>query len=678
MIKNILVSTLGANASIIEETIGYINFTQFDFYANNKHYVDITKSRVKANLIVNPADELWLIATDRKSYTNQQGKTLPSTIQDFENIKRDCRPYVNKIKIFILKDVSDITNEIEATQFRDLTLKVVATAKEQTQGGKLYLSLACGRKTMSADMQEAAYCFGCDALLHVLGDNKEEAFPLNLGITKANDALSLPNIIFDDNEIIECKPNTNIVNSIKQQQEATQNFYTTYFLNDSRTNFPILYTLSKNKIEKLKCEKIGYNKNTIEQEFSYLMDLPKTDLHCHLGGVLDAKGLIEVAKCYIPDIENAKLNNPKFSRWIPNYSQNIPFKTWYNNLSKELNVHKGLIVSSFVLTFEGKEDELDKLIFDTYTNPEKYTQIGIVTYEKLGDLQGSALLCHESAIRKTVQILLSQCKQHNVRYIEIRCSPINYQTKDLAAKQILTAIFEELEKEKDIKASVIVIASRHGDETKIEQSIQLMQDLKNDTLFKKYFRGFDLAGDEKARSPKEMHSLFLDVMKDCYNITIHAGETAPVENVWEAVYYLNAERVGHGLKLIDNPDLMDKFLQRGIGIEMCPSSNFQIVGFKDNILNKNNKQLERYPLKDYLEKELLVSVNTDNPGISRTNATKELLKAAQLTQGGLSKWEILQIIYNGFKTSFYPYQEKKQLIKETEQYLKTLIEDNKL
>ena len=170
----------------------------------------------------------------------------------------------------------------------------------------------------------------------------------------------------------------------------------------------------------------------------------------------------------------------------------------------------------------------------------------------------------------------------------------------------------------------------------------------------------------------------MDFMKECYNITIHAGETEEVESIWQAVYHLNAERVGHGLKLLNNEDLLTKFLERGIAVEMCPSSNFQIVGFRDNYFPKETMHLPEYPLKAYLDKELKVSVNTDDPGISLTDMTHELHKAARMTQGGLSKWDILQLICNGFRSAFYPYERKKLLIRKAEQELAKLIKEEKL
>lgn len=242
----------------------------------------------------------------------------------------------------------------------------------------------------------------------------------------------------------------------------------------------------------------------------------------------------------------------------------------------------------------------------------------------------------------------------------------------MLASKVLRTIFEELEREPEVESSVIMIASRHGGYDKIEQSIELVKLMKREALFKKYFRGFDLAGDESAKTPKEVREQFLEIMKDCYNITIHAGETAPAENIWEAVYHLTAERIGHGLKLIEKEDLMIKFLERGIGIEMCPSSNFQIVGYRDNYFPATHN-LPDYPLKKYLDLELKVTVNTDNPGISITSATQELHRAARLTRGGLSKWDLLQLTCNGFRTAFYPYEQKKKLIRRVEEKISELI-----
>lgn len=678
MVKNILVSALGAQPDIIEETVGYINFKEIDFYEKLVSFQSIQTSREEADFSSFPIDELWLVATDREGKKGSF-RDIKSTFEDFKQIEESCSKYVKRIRLFVLQGVNDITNDDEAFQYRDLAYKVIAYARQQCDGGRLYLSLACGRKTMSADFQEAAYCFGCDALIHVLGDRKEEAFPLNLGAIKKNEVLKVKDLYFDEGVVVKCTPDTDFLTDIQNQKRNAQHFYTTYYLDEkeTRSNFYILYTLPPSKIKELKTDYLGIDPSKQKEELEYLQRLPKSDLHCHLGGVLTAEEMIEVAKCYLPLIEKGKKQNLLYSKWDCKYDKKLPIKDWYKALENHLGVHKGLIASRFILEYEDNPRALEQIIFGNYIQESDYKSIGINAYESLGDLQGSALLCNETAIRKTVQILLSKCKKENIAYLEIRCSPINYQTSILSPNQVLQAIFEELEREPEVETSVIMIASRHGGDDKILQSIELTKQLKDDALFKKYFRGFDLAGDESAKSPKEVREQFLEIMKDCYNITIHAGETAPAENIWEAVYHLTAERIGHGLKLIEKEDLMVKFLERGIGIEMCPSSNYQIVGYRDNYFS-GTQNMPDYPLKKYLDCELKVSVNTDNPGISLTTPTQELHRAARLTRGGLSKWDLLQLTCNGFRTAFYPYEQKKQLIRRVEEKISELIKQDLL
>jgi adenosine deaminase len=156
----------------------------------------------------------------------------------------------------------------------------------------------------------------------------------------------------------------------------------------------------------------------------------------------------------------------------------------------------------------------------------------------------------------------------------------------------------------------------------------------------------------------------------------------PVDRIWQAVYCLNAERIGHGLTLKNNTDLEKKFRERRIGIEMCPSSNYQVIGFRDNYVDGaearrvKGKFLQEYPLKNYLDKNLRVSINTDDPGISRTCMTNELLKAGRLTHDGLSLWNVFSLLYNGFDTAFLPFEQKNELLADMNESIRLWIENN--
>ena len=588
-----------------------------------------------------------------------------------------------KIRLFILDGVPDITSEQEARAFHDLLLRVISNAKQRSFGGKLYLSLACGRKTMSTDMQDAAYCFGCDMLLHVLGDNTQTAQPMLMGAVARNEAINLEPQAFADEEVIRFAPKKDYLERIEEQKHQSQHFFTSYYLNEkeTRSNFHILYTLPPSKIEQLKSERLGVTTERQERELEWLKRLPKCDLHCHLGGVLNIEQTVETASYFQTGyMEGYAKDSPSYCRWLHGDRQSV-FEDFLNKGWKKsvresarlYNVPQVCISSPLLSIYSGREDELKNLWYGMHANEREFCGVGIERYEQLGDLQGSTLLDSLQTLEYALDVLLKRCESENVKYLELRCSPLNYTTKKISGPMVVKSICNLLERAYPaVETSLIFIISRHRGNI-VDDYVNLVKEMNADPMFKKYFRGFDLAGNESIKAPEELRQSFISIMRECYNITIHAGETESVESIWQAVYHLNAERIGHGLHLLDNSELLTKFLERGIAVEMCPSSNFQIVGYQDNYYPQDTANRPRYPLRDYLDKELKVCINTDDPGISQTDMTHELHKAARLTGGGLSKWDILQLICNGFRSAFSPYEQKKQLIRSVEKQLEDLI-----
>lgn len=678
---NILISTLGTNFDVVAEALGFCNHSQFDLYANSPRLAEIETLR-ESVLAGREADELWLIETDR---------TLSDVDEDVSKWN-----LVGKYRRFILKGVEDIDSNEAADAFHDMVLRVVRYAHDRAgSGGHVWLSLAGGRKTMSSDLQDAAYCFGCDALLHVIstsnvrislqpglpmpGETAGLVLPISLGRSQANPALKdLGAEQFGYDRVVNVNPDTETLGRIRRRLDESRHFFSTYYLErNDRRNFPILYTLSPERIEDLKNHKVGIVPKKRDVELELLREIPKSDLHCHLGGVLDAEGLILVAETYADLIDETRQANMDFDSWCTSLDVNsivVPtagWKEYCSDAASKCNVDPCLVNAFIITGFKDREQDLDRLLFGKFTNEEVFFKIDIEPYECLGDMQGSMLLQTEPAIRKVMEYLRDMVARENIEYLELRCSPQNYTRLKLNGESVIRIICEELDRF-EIKTSMLLIASRHADDYKVQQGMDLMKYMSGDDLFNKFFRGFDLAGDEVKRRPHEMRDAFETVLRDCRNVTIHAGETDSAESIWDAVYSLSAERVGHGLKLIDDPKLMNKFLERRIGIEMCPSSNYQIVGFADNYF-PNTADAGTYPLKDYLERDLVVSVNTDNPGISRTSASNELLRAARLTRDGLSIWDIFQLVYNSLCQAFLPYRDRMELIRKFEIKINELI-----
>lgn len=106
---------------------------------------------------------------------------------------------------------------------------------------------------------------------------------------------------------------------------------------------------------------------------------------------------------------------------------------------------------------------------------------------------------------------------------------------------------------------------------------------------------------------------------------------------------------------------------------MCPSSNRQIRGYYHPHYSPQEER--KYPLSSYLEAGLRVSINTDNPGISRTSLSEEFLTAAQMTPGGLSAWHILQIIRNGYQAAFCGQEQRRSHLIEAEKKIIEAVQD---
>ena len=124
-----------------------------------------------------------------------------------------------------------------------------------------------------------------------------------------------------------------------------------------------------------------------------------------------------------------------------------------------------------------------------------------------------------------------------------------------------------------------------------------------------------------------------------------------MDNIREAIE-LGARRLGHGIALEKSPELRQLCKEKGIGIEMCPTSNLQ---------TKAVKGLDGYPLKQFLEEDLLVSVHTDNRTVSGTTMEQEEKLVKERLQISDEMW--LQCTRNAIQTAFASDEIKEELMR---------------
>ena len=635
---NLLITTLGTSWQIVPELLGITNPAQFDFFSGS----DEAKEFRKENDIQS-VDECWILTTEGQ--------------QDLQKILDWAARWGFNLKILVCKGVNTFLDRNELLKMRSLIYRAVFNGSEKAD--TLYLSLSGGRKTMSADMQEAGNLFGCSCMMHVVDkrglpqeirtDNlldddcgKYASFftPLvvskkiepSLVVSADFEKLDVKNfpLEFSGQAITYYEEDKSLANEIEERKKRSSQLYANFYSNISRANkssgglFRKLYFLHPNILRKLKNYVVGNDKS---RDYALLKSFPKAELHSHLGGVLSPNEIIQVAleeKNFVADKANP--NSVKFEKTIKK-----------------------------IVSFKDDQASFEKEIYGDYCKPCNFFRIGIDAYQKLGDFQGSALLQTKKTIKKAAELYAQKLVFENVRYVEIRFSPYNYTRLNLSLNQVVDTIMDTLDQYKDkFLYKLICIIGREASMEQIQETVKQINELyETNGRFKNSFVAVDLAGNENVKSPAKLRECFMPFLKNCIHITIHAGETDTVESIWEAVYHLNADRIGHGLKLLDKPELLKHFAEKRIGIEMCPSSNDQIVGFCD--------KKDSYPLKKYLDEGLKVCVNTDDCGISRTSLANEFIKAAELCPG-LTLWDCITLIRNGLEVAFCNVEEKTRLM----------------
>ncbi len=330
----------------------------------------------------------------------------------------------------------------------------------------------------------------------------------------------------------------------------------------------------------------------IDREF--IKKLPKADLHVHLDGSLRLSTIFELAKRQKVD---------------------LPAKT---------------------------EEELKKIVTcdKKCKSLEEYLQGFGVTL---------SVLQTEEALEQAAYELAEDAAKENIRYMEVRYSPILHTQKGLKTTRISDAVLAGLyraERKYDIKTGVIICGIRNMDPATSVKLAELAVAYKNLGVI-----GFDLAGAEYNHPAKEHKEAFDLALKNNINITIHAGEAYGPDSIHQALHYCGTHRIGHGTRLIEDGDLLNYVNDHRIPMEIC---------IKSNLHTKAVSSISRHPVSFYLDYGLRVTLNTDNRLISDTTLTDEYMLAIEKL--GWTYEEVKKVIINGFKSAFIPYRERVILL----------------
>jgi adenosine deaminase len=258
---------------------------------------------------------------------------------------------------------------------------------------------------------------------------------------------------------------------------------------------------------------------------------------------------------------------------------------------------------------------------------------------------GVKVLGDLDACRRVAQENVADAANAGLHYAELRFSPYYMaMTHNLPVAGVVEAVIEGIRRgrqEHDIDVRLIGILSRtFGEEA-------CLQELDGLLAHRDGITALDLAGDELGFPGSLFLSHFNRARDAGWRITVHAGEAAGPESIWQAIRELGAERIGHGVKAAEDPELMDFLAKHQIGIESCLTSNIQ---------TSTVAALDSHPLATFLRHGVLASINTDDPAVQGIEIEHEYRVAAPAA--GLTSDEIRQAQENGLTMAFLSEAEK--------------------
>ena len=253
----------------------------------------------------------------------------------------------------------------------------------------------------------------------------------------------------------------------------------------------------------------------------------------------------------------------------------------------------------------------------SFIAPDKCTDLA--TFLRCAS-SGIELMQTEEELRAVVKDLFVQLKRDNVIYAEIRFAPLQHLGKGLSSEEAVEIVAESANdsiNSTGIKAGIILCTLRHYNEGQSFQTIKLVERYIKNTIVV----GFDIAANE-AGYPIEAHKkAFEYAIKKDIPRTAHAGEAKGAESVWDTLRYFKPQRIGHGVRSIEDEELIDFLVNNEIHLEICPTCNIQTDVFKE---------YSDHPIDFLYNSGVSVGVNTDARSLVNVTLTEEYIKLANV------------------------------------------------
>jgi adenosine deaminase/aminodeoxyfutalosine deaminase len=337
---------------------------------------------------------------------------------------------------------------------------------------------------------------------------------------------------------------------------------------------------------------------------SFILSLPKAELHLHLEGSVDPAAVAELSRRH---------NMP-----LPTENNRYDVTGSGDVLTEEdvRRLYSYKDFNGFLMAF--------KAVTERLRTPDDYE---LVTYR-----------------------LMQKLRQQNVMHAEVYVSIGVIRWRG----QQVEPLFEGMERgrergQRDFGISLFWIfdAVRHFGAEAAAEVFDLAARLRERNVV-----AVGIGGDE-ARGPAEwFRDLYKKAADSGLHLTAHAGETTGPESVWGAIN-IGAQRIGHGLAAAQDPELLEVMAQKQIPVEVSISSNLRTGACAS---------LQEHPVKKFFENGLMITLNTDDPAMFQTSLTREYELAQE--EFGFTNEHLRELARNSFEASFLPVEKKLRFLQQ--------------
>jgi adenosine deaminase len=252
---------------------------------------------------------------------------------------------------------------------------------------------------------------------------------------------------------------------------------------------------------------------------------------------------------------------------------------------------------------------------------------------------------------------LKKASSQQIKYAEIFVDHVLYETNEVEFSVFMSGYIkaiEQAEKDFGIKAKMILCFKR-------DSPVELARAaLKLTTPYKSYIIAVGLASNERGYPPELFSEVFDEARSLGFRLCAHAGEEAGAENIQKCLE-MGIERIDHGVRIIEDEKLMEIFAEKQIPLTNCPLSNYRLQVYPD---------LTKFPLKTFIEKGLLVMLNSDDPAFFGGYLNENYISMVENCHINLD--EIVLLAKNSFKASFLSEDEKNFFLNSIDEFVKNV------